>query len=206
MSLDAPTLKLFDAALATLKAKGATLVTTDDLENEKNIGLAELGLIPNDFKANLDNYLATMAPTPPSGVKTIVDIAIYNQNHPDKVKYGQRYFLASAAQPGVAAAASAGSLALRTAAGAVIDKVLNDNHLDAYLGSGYDYANIGAAAGYPTVSVPMGLVHDTTPIGLTFLGTSFSEAKLLRLGAAYEAASLMRVPPTVVNDQVIKGC
>jgi amidase len=204
--LDVAAAKLFRAALATLKRLGATIVETDDLENTKNAGLAELGLIPNDFKANLDHYLTTAIPTPKSGVKSLVDIVLFNQDHPDKVKYGQDLLIASAAQPGSAEAASVGSLGLRTAMGALIDQVLTSNDLDAFMSSGYDNANLGASAGYPSVTVPSGLLHEITPIGATFLGTAWSEATLLRIAAAYESASRLRVPPTVVNDALLKHC
>jgi amidase len=205
-SLDTQTGRRFREALATLKRLGATLVVTDDLEDAKNAGIAELGLIPNDFKGNLDHYLTTAIPTPKSGVKSLVDIVLFNRDHPDKVKYGQNLLIASAAQPGSVEGASVGSLGLRTAMGAVIDQVLTANDLDAFASSGYDNANLGASAGYPSVTVPSGLLHDTTPVGVTFLGTAWSEATLLRISAAYEAASHARVPPTLVNDELVKRC
>ncbi|WP_367613588.1 hypothetical protein [Sphingomonas sp. AP4-R1] len=42
-------------------------------------------------------------------------------------------------------------------------------------------------AGYPHLTVPMGDVKGL-PVGLSFIGPAWSEAKLLALGAAYEAA------------------
>jgi amidase len=89
--------------------------------------------------------------------------------------------------------------------GALIDRVLSDNHLQAYVSSGYDNANVGASAGYPSVTVPAGLAG-ATPLGVTFLGTAWSEATLLRIGAAYEAGTRMRIPPTVENDSLVTGC
>jgi amidase len=198
--------RLFRSALADLRRLGATLVETDDLEDGKNAGLAELGLIPNDFKANLDHYLTTAIPTPRSGVKSLVDIVLFNREHPDKVKYGQNLLIASAAQPGVAEAASIGSLGLRTAMGAQIDRVLSADDLDAFVSSGYDDANLGASAGYPSVTVPNGLLHDTRPVGFTFLGTAWSEAGLLRIAAAFESGTQRRVPPTAVEDTLVRGC
>ena len=49
-------------------------------------------------------------------------------------------------------------------------------------------------AGYPFLSVPMGL-SGSLPVGLSFVGTTWSEAKLLSYGYAYEQASHARVPP-----------
>jgi len=45
-----------------------------------------------------------------------------------------------------------------------------------------------AVAGYPHVTVPAGL-HDGLPLGLSFFGTAWSEARLLRLAYAYEQAA-----------------
>ena len=198
--------KVFQTAMADLRRLGATLVETDVVENGGLAGVAELGLIPNDFKANLNHYLATEIRTPRSGVKTLSDIIAFNEKHPTKVKYGQRLLQASDAQPGERNAASAGSLALRTAMGALIDGALAKDDLDAIIAPGASYANAGASAGYPTVIVPAGLAGETKPRGVSFLGTAWSEAQLLRYAAAYEAATHRRVPPTWVNEDLVTGC
>jgi amidase len=198
--------KVFARVLADLQRLGATLVDTDVVEDGGNAGLAELGLIPNDFKANLNHYLTTEIPTPRSGVKTLSDIIAFNSKHPDKVKYGQGLLQASDATPGEPNSASASSLGLRTAMGALIDGALAKDNLDAILATGASYANAGASAGYPTVIVPAGLVNDKTATGVSFMGTAWSEGKLLRIAAAYEAGTHRRVPPTRVNDELITGC
>jgi amidase len=198
--------KVYDAALADLRRLGATLVDTDVVEDGGLAGLAELGLIPNDFKANLNHYLATEIATPRSGVHTLSDIIAFNSKHPDKVKYGQKLLQASDATPGEANTASAGSLALRTTMGALIDGALAQDDLDAIIAPGASYANAGASAGYPTVIVPAGLMGGQAPMGLSFMGTAWSEASLLRYAAAYEAGTHRRVPPTRVNEDLIRGC
>jgi amidase len=198
--------KVFARVLADLQRLGATLVDSDVVEDGGNAGLAELGLIPNDFKANLNHYLTSEISTPKSGVKSLADIIAFNSKHPDKVKYGQKLLQASDATPGEANSASASALALRTAMGALIDGALAKDNLDAILATGASYANAGASAGYPTVIVPAGLVNDKTATGISFMGTAWSEAKLLRIAAAYEAGSHRRVPPTVVNDDLLTRC
>ena len=139
-------------------------------------------------------------------MRSLSDIVAFNDKHPDKVKYGQGLLQAADATPGDATSASADSLALRTTMGALIDGALVKDSLDAILAPGASHANVGAAAGYPTVIVPAGLVSGTTPTGVSFLGTAWSEATLLRLAAAYEAGSHRRVPPTVVNGDLLRGC
>ena len=198
--------KTFQAVLDDLRRLGATLVETDVVENGAAAGLAELALIPNDFKSNLNHYLATEIATPRSGVRTLSDIVAFNGKHPEKVKYGQQLLQASDATPGDRTSASAGSLALRTEMGALIDGALAKDDLDAILAPGASYANAGASAGYPTVIVPAGLAGAAAVTGVSFMGTAWSEATLLRIAAAYEAGSHRRVPPTVVNDELIRGC
>jgi amidase len=134
------------------------------------------------------------------------DLVLYNQQHTDKMKYGQTYIVASDAQPGVYDEPSA--IAERTstivAARQVVDSVLVDNRLDAYLTPGSAYANIGAAAGYPTVIVPAGLAGQT-PMGIGFLGHAWTERSLLALAYDYERVSHRRVPATEANPLLLDG-
>ena len=204
--LSARDARVYEAALKDLTRLGAVLVATDALDTAGDVGLAELGLIPNDFKGNLDHYLATYAPTPKSGVKTLADVVLFNNDHPDKVKYGQKLLIASAAQPGSREAAAAGALALRTAMGAIIDQGLVRDNLAAFVAPAASYANIGASAGYPTVVVPAGLSGEVAPMGLSFMGTAYNDHLLLQYAAAFEAGTHRRVPPTVVNPDLLTGC
>jgi len=48
-----------------------------------------------------------------------------------------------------------------------------------------------AAPGYPIVQVPAGIV-DGMPIGISFFGTAFSEATLIKLASGFEAATQAR--------------
>jgi amidase len=50
--------------------------------------------------------------------------------------------------------------------------------------------------GIPSVTVPMGTMDDIgMPVGLTFIGRSYDDAALLRLGAAFEATGARRTTP-----------
>jgi Asp-tRNA(Asn)/Glu-tRNA(Gln) amidotransferase A subunit family amidase len=51
--------------------------------------------------------------------------------------------------------------------------------------------------GQPALSVPCGFGHTGLPVGLQLVGRPFEEGLLLRVGAAYEAATRWheRVPP-----------
>ena len=59
-----------------------------------------------------------------------------------------------------------------------------------------DASDYGAAAvaRYPSITVPMGDVHGL-PVGIAFMGTAWSEGRLIELAYAYEQASKARKPP-----------
>jgi len=60
-------------------------------------------------------------------------------------------------------------------------------------------------AGNCAISVPCGFSNGL-PIGMQLMGRPFDEAKLLRIAAAYEAGTHRRVPPTVVNGDLLTHC
>ena len=53
---------------------------------------------------------------------------------------------------------------------------------------------LAAVSGYPHLTVPMGLA-DGLPVGLSFIGTAWSEARLLSLGYAFEKKANARRKP-----------
>jgi amidase len=185
------------AAFAELERQGATIVAIEDFNNLKNVGLSEFGAVSNEFKTAINRYLVEET-RPDLRVKSLLDIILFNQNHPDKVKYGQKWLQISQANPGVYETTIPNSVATTTSAQQVIDYTLSRYNLDAILSTGYSNANIGAAAGYPTVAVPAGITG-TSPTNLAFLGTAWTEAKLLGYAYDFEQATLHRVPPTLVN-------
>ena len=66
----------FEAALAVLKAQGATLVEIKEFDDEA-IGDNEFAVLLTEFKAGLNDYLATSpAPMP---VRTLADVIAFNK-------------------------------------------------------------------------------------------------------------------------------
>jgi amidase len=200
---------MFARALEDLADLGAELVA-DDLAFTGTVGLTgltEIGEIPNEFKTGLNDYLATEAGPLRSGVKTLSDVIAFNEEHPEQVKYGQNLLQASDTQPGVYAFTAGPVEVTRASNRLAIDGALLKDDLDAIVAPGPAYANVGAAAGYPTVIVPNGTLNeDTRAKGLSFLGTAFDEADLLRYAAAFEKGTQRRVPPTVGNPELLAGC
>ncbi len=193
----------FQKALDDLRAGGATLVPTDTLANGALLGITELGGIFNEFKFGLNEYLANEA-GPGLPITDMTGLVLYNEQHPDKVKYGQTLIIASAAQTGLELdppSVVARTLTI-TNARLVIDTALSESDLDAYVGPNALYANISAAAGYPTVAVPNGYAG-TMPEGISILGTAYSEPKLIGFAYDFEQRSLRRSTPTIVNPKIV---
>jgi len=100
-------------------------------------------------------------------------------------------------------------------AGASLDAALSDFKLDAILaptdspawttdlilGDHFLFASSGLAGppGYPIIQVPAGEVLGM-PVGVSFIGTAFSEATLIKLASGFEAVTQARTPPTFVRD------
>ena len=184
---------VYDAALQLLRDRGAVVVETTALDDATALGLTLLGLIPAAFRIGLDAYLATAAPAPDSGVRSLADIVRFNEQHPSAVPHGQGLLVASVVFPGDAEAVAAASAALRAVQTRAIEEATAD--LDGLVAPGAAWSNLGASAGCPSVVVPAGLAGDI-PLGLCFLGTPWSEVRLLRLAAAFEQAAPARpLPP-----------
>ena len=88
-----------------------------------------------------------------------------------------------------------------------IDKAISEFQLDAVVaptdtppwvtdllfGDNFKFASSGLAApaGYPVIQVPAGAVFGL-PFGISFLGTAFSEPKLIKLASGFEAVTQAR--------------
>jgi amidase len=201
-SLDDEHRALFDAGIERLRKLGATVVAVSSFDSE-NAGLAEIAAVPNEFKASLNSYLA--AQMPGARVHSLSEIITYNDQHPDRVKYGQGLLQASDATPGREELFPAQAEPSRASARQSIDTALAEGNADAILTPGNAHANIGAAAGYPTVIEPLGYTDGGKhPFGIGFLGRAFDEPRLLGYAYAYEQSAHARVVPNAVNPAVAK--
>ncbi len=210
---DAP----FEAALAVIRAQGATLVEIKEFD-DKAIGPNELDVLLTEFKAGMSSYLATTPPT--VGVRNLADVIAYNRAHPaqELALFGQETFEKAEATTGLRDPAyrKARAISLRAAGARGIDKLLADHRVIAMIGptmppawkidavngdqiSGGGAGSLAAVAGYPHLTVPMGAVKGL-PVGLSFLGPRWSDALILSLGFAYEQASRAAVVPRFLRS------
>ncbi|MGZ4594718.1 MAG: amidase family protein [Actinomycetes bacterium] len=194
---------LFDAALETLRGRGAVLVDTQELP-----GTDEFDVLHYEFGRDLDAYLATLPEGAP--MRSLKDIVEWNEAHADAaLKYGQARLLAAVAidhdeQRRAYDAMRARDVAVAAEHG--IDSVLAAYDAAAIVVPSWRSAGVGARAGYPSVIVPAGYRSSSRrPFGVTFMGTARSEAVLLGLAYAYEQASQLRRPVREINPSLLRG-
>jgi amidase len=203
----------FDAAIAKLKAAGATIIDPVELPNAGKYDDDELLVLEYELKADLNAYLATTAPKVKT--RTLADLIAFNRAHADRETpwFGQEHFEAAEARGGLDDTAYKEALARakRLAGPEGIDAALAKDHLDALVaptndpawvtdlingdrGGGASSSQPAAVAGYPAITVPMGFVHEL-PVGITFFGAAWSEPKLIGYAYAFEQATQARRPP-----------
>jgi amidase len=204
---------VFAEALALLRAEGAEVVEVSGYEPPEDLGRNEFTVLLCDLKADLNAYLATT----PIAVKarTLADVIAFNAATPrETLLFGQDTFERAEATlgPGDPAYAKARAECLRATRAEGIDRLLGEHRLDALIAPSYAPAprvdvvsgdfrigrspgRLAAIAGYPHLTVPMGQVRGL-PVGLSFMGPAWSEASLLAMGHAFEAAAQARRAPT----------
>ncbi len=205
---------VFDAAVAAMKAAGATIVDPADFPPASiaaiNSGSDEITVLLFEFKRDLNAYLATRTGVP---IHTLADAIAFNNAHADQELkwFGQELFELAEADL-FSASEYATALANERAEGGAngIDAVLAANNLDALimptdspawttdlvLGDHFVFgtSSPAAIAGYPIINVPMGNIFGL-PVGMSFVGTAFSEPKLITLASGFEATTKARIAP-----------
>lgn len=206
--------KLFDDARAALTSLGAELVDAP-IPHTDRATAGELDLLLFELKHSMARYLGEFAANLPH--RSLADLIAFNRNNADAVLalFGQELFEQAQAKGSIRSATYRKVLhdGLRHARTLGIDAVLRRRRLQALIAptgepawlidtvngdavGGADSATSPpAVAGYPHVTVPMGQVAGL-PVGLSFIGTAWSDARLLHYAHAFEQATRQRKPPT----------
>lgn len=153
-------------------------------------------LLSADMKADLPAYLDRYA-SEDIEYRTVEQIAAFNRlDSLVRIPYGQTIFDAMTALE----ISNEELLMLRSKlhsdAVSYFEKPMTEHQLDAVLSVANRNAGLAAAARYPCLTVPMGYRQSGEPVGITFIARPFEEAKLLRMGYAFEQATKLRQPPS----------
>jgi amidase len=200
----------YEHALQLLRDAGATLVEVK-LTVDPKLGDAEERVLDVEFKADIDAYLADTPPAVKS--RTLEALIAFNAKTPAEMRwFGQETFIKAQASKGLDDPEYLTALEFqrRVAGPDGLGKLLADEKLDALVTPttgpawtidtlngdhyGSSFTTLPAVSGYPHLTVPMGLVREL-PVGLSFVGPPNSDALLLGLGYAFEAASHARAKP-----------
>jgi amidase len=206
--------RVYEESIETMRAAGAILVDAEiPTIDELNADDAEIIVLIYEFKRDLNAYLATRTGVP---IHSLAEAIAFNLAHANQELrwFGQEFFeLAEQeifTEQEYLAALERGH---RLAGPEGIDAALTANNLDALVaptgspswptdlvnGDHFLGASSGPAAiaGYPIINVPAGFAFGL-PLGISFFGTAFSEAKLIRLASGFEAVRKARRPPTFI--------
>ena len=211
---------IFEDSLTAMANAGATLVDVF-FPNFQDIfvGNAETTILLFDFVTDIQKYLATRTGVPAAGgnIQTLIDFD--NNNAAEEMPFfGQELFELAAslstdpnAQQGFGFSYNE-ALAHDQLMGATqgIDQLLSQNNLDAIVAPtdnppwptdliNGDHFVIGSSSpcaivGYPIINVPSGFSFGV-PVGISFMGTAFSEPKLIKLASGFEATTHARQKP-----------
>jgi amidase len=205
-----------DAAIATLRAQGATVVDNIDLPGLDDAFNNEFPALLVEFKHDINAYLAGTPGQHPADLQGLID---FDNQHADIEMPFFKQEIFDAAQATNGDLTDPTYIAERTtatnAARNAIDSALAANHLDAIVaptngpawitnhqtGDTFDTfvsaSGPAAIAGYPDLTVPAGYAVDgQLPIGMSFFGTAFSEPSLIAMGYAFEQATHARRAPS----------
>jgi amidase len=203
--------RLIEAAIETMRARGAVIVDPVEVPNIAKLDSCEMDVMLYEFKADLNVYLAARQGV---RVRTLADLIAFNrQERAREMPFFQQELAEDAQKKGPLTTPeylTKRADCKRWAGPEGIDAVMETHRLDALVapltGPAWpiDLVNgdhvlggssgLPAVAGYPHVVVPAGQVSGL-PVGLSFFGRAWSEPTLIRLAYAFEQATHHRRVP-----------
>jgi len=223
--MDPETERVFEAALAELKAAGAILVEGVKLPDYVIKARQDIWVTIEraDFKANIKTYLAGLRPGYPKDIYEMIKLGRAftepkGKNAPNMPRVDRFEEEAAGAELTDQLYVSAKEYGMPMIKAAVVG-LFEKHHVDALI---YPTSpkpaqpivpapppatpppppewstNIANFTGFPDLIVPAGLTKDKLPVTISFFGPAYSEPKLIAYAYAYEQANPHRVaPPTV---------
>jgi amidase len=207
-------------AIDLMREKGAVVVDPVPIRKMGDVGEAELEVLLYEFKAGLNEYLATLGTG--SQVRTLADLIAFNAAHKstEMPYFGQELFEQAQKRGPLTDAKYVRALAksqTNTRARG-IDAIMTAHKLDALVAptngpawlidlvngdaDGGGSSSPAAEAGYPAITVPAGYAFGL-PVGISFFGRAWSDAKLIRIAYAFEQAANVRRAPIYARTAVV---
>lgn len=197
-------------ALEILKKQGATIVEIEYLDSINALGANELEVMQYEFKAGVNNYLATAN----AKVKTLAEVIAFNKQNEDQAMptFKQEILETSETKNGLNDAQYTKALAKsHLGSKQILDNIMQKNTLDAITGItmgpscsidtiyGDRWGDVfltapAAMSGYPHITVPCGKTYDL-PVGLSFFSGAYREGEIIAMAYSYEQATKHREKP-----------
>ncbi|PHN93109.1 amidase [Maribacter sp. 6B07] len=185
---------IYRKTIDKLKNEGATIIEIVPPEVSMDGFLSILNI---DMRNDLPSYLRNYTDSNLVKIKSIEDAVAFNNNDSlERIPYGQALFNGIVSDTTTSSELEEIKLNLEKNGRTFFNSAMDKNRLDAILSINNYHAGYAAVAKYPALTVPMGYKPSGEPISLTFIGKQFTEAKLLRIGKAYEEKFPVRIMPT----------
>lgn len=202
-----------EEAIAAMKSLGAEIIDPVKVDSHGKVDDAEFEVLLYEFKAGLDEYLASLGTA--SRCRTLSDVIAFNEKNRDREMpfFGQDIFVKAQAKGPLTTKAYLDALGIcrRLSTTEGIDAVTARYRLDALVAPTTDPAyptdwilgdhytgggasTLPAVAGYPHITVPAGFVFGL-PFGISFIGPAWSEPQLIGLAYAFEQVTKHRTRP-----------
>jgi amidase len=199
-------------AIQVMRDAGATVIDPADIPTIDKIhrSFAEDLVLVYEFKRDLNKYLATRHGVP---IHTLADAIAFDDAHRWRELrwFGQEWFTLAQSNSYSRSQYLSALTRCRTRGGRDgIDAALEQHNVHALIApsgppawvthlskgdpSSGQTAAPAAIAGYPLISVPAGY-RNGLPLGITFMGTAWSEPRLIRLASGFEAVRQARRKP-----------
>ncbi len=185
---------IYKKSVEKLKELGAEVVAFTPPDVAMNGFLSILNI---DMRHDLPQYLNVHVKNSEGvTIRSVADAVAFNKKDSlTRIPYGQALFEGIVADSTTAEGLEEIKFRLEQNGRTFFDTAMNTHQLDAVLSINNYHAGYAAVAKYPALTVPMGYKASGEPISLTFIGKPFTEAELLRMGAAFEKVTQARKTP-----------
>ena len=202
--------RVIEESIIAMRHAGAVIVDPVRIATKEQLNESEYEVLLYEFKAGLNDYLATHH----GAVRSLADLIAFNERNAAREMpyFGQERLIAAQEKGPLTDSRYRRALSRNRRLSRLrgIDATLAKDRLDAIVAPTEGPAwltdlvtgdheaggcsQLAAVAGYPHITVPAGWVFGL-PVGVSFFASAYSEPLLIKLAYAYEQATTMRRLP-----------